>query len=97
MSGTVPTAIKGTAFTRAIIGHPDLSTGSDLLVSFFDPSAAPCCSRRDGPKGHVMIASFPWQDPGSSGPHADRHDPPAHHRSGERPPPGPGSAAATPP
>ena len=64
MSGTVPSAIKGTAFTRAIIGHPDLSTGSELLVSFFDPSAMPCCNRREGPKGHVMVASFPWQDPG---------------------------------
>lgn len=63
MSGTVPTAIKGTTFTRAIIGHPDLSTGSELLVSFFDPSAAPCCNRREGPKGHVMVASFPWPDP----------------------------------
>jgi len=97
MSGTVPTAVKGTAFTRAIIGHPDLSTGSELLVSFFDPSAAPCCSRREGPKGHVMIASFPWPDPGGSSPHAEGHDPLAHNRSGERPPAGPGSAAATPP
>lgn len=95
MSGTVPTAIKGTAFTRAIIGHPDLSTGSELLVSFFDPSAAPCCNRREGPKGHVMVASFPWQDPARSSPHADRHGPVVHHRSGERPPAGPGSATTT--
>jgi hypothetical protein len=63
MSGTIPTAVKGTTFTRAIIGHPDLSTRSELLISFFDPSAAPCCSRREGPKGHLMVASFPWQDP----------------------------------
>jgi hypothetical protein len=64
MSGTVPTALKGTAFTRAIIGHPDLSTGRKLLVSFFDPSAAPNRIRREGPKGHVMVASFPWPDAG---------------------------------
>ena len=68
MSGTVPTAIKGTAFTRAIIGHPDLSTGSKLLVSFFDPSAAPSRNRREGPKGHVLVASFPWPDPVGSSP-----------------------------
>lgn len=72
MSGTVPTAIQGTAFTRAIIGHPDLSTRSELLVSFFDPSAAPYHDPREGPKGHVMIASFRWPDPGESGPHAHR-------------------------
>ncbi len=81
MSGTVPTAIKGTSFTRAIIGHPDLSTGSELLVSFFDPSAAPCCNRPDGPKGHVMIASFPWPDAAESSPQAW----PAQRRKGLRP------------
>ncbi|HYK31738.1 MAG TPA: hypothetical protein VEV63_07235 [Streptosporangiaceae bacterium] len=70
MSGTVPTAIKGTTFTRAIIGHPDLSTGSELLVTFFDPSAAPYRNRRDGPKGHVIVASFPWPDPGDGRPPA---------------------------
>ena len=72
MSGTVPTAIKDATFTRAIIGHPDLSTSSELLVTFFDPSAAPCCNRREGPNGHVMVASFPWPDPGESSRHAHR-------------------------
>jgi hypothetical protein len=60
MSGTVPCAVKGTSFCRAIIGHPDLSTASELLVSFFDPSAAPYFDPRDAGEGHVLVASFPW-------------------------------------
>jgi hypothetical protein len=59
-SGTVPCAIKGISFCRAIIGHPDLSTASELLVSFFDPAAAPYFGPRDASEGHVLVASFPW-------------------------------------
>ena len=34
---------------RALIGHPELSTRDELLVSFFDPGA-----------GHVEVLAFPW-------------------------------------
>jgi hypothetical protein len=60
MSGTVPCAIKGASFCRAIISHPDLSTRSELLVSYFDPSAPPHYIRGERAEGHVMVASFRW-------------------------------------
>jgi hypothetical protein len=60
MSGSVPCALNGASFCRAIIGHPDLSTGSELLVSYFDPSAAPYYNPGESAEGHVMVASFPW-------------------------------------
>ena len=34
---------------RALIGHPELSTGSKLLISFFNPG-----------NGDVEVAAFPW-------------------------------------
>jgi hypothetical protein len=37
---------------RAIIVHPELSTPTQLVVSYFDPGA--------GPGGHVMVAGFDW-------------------------------------
>lgn len=39
-------------FCRAIIGHPELSTRSELVVSYFDPTR--------GPGGHVMVEGFRW-------------------------------------
>jgi hypothetical protein len=39
-------------FCRAIIGHPELSTPSQLVLSYFDPGA--------GAHGHVMVAGFRW-------------------------------------
>jgi hypothetical protein len=60
MSGTVPCMIKGDSFCRAIIGHPELSTRSHLLVSFFNPGALPHYNMSAGAEGHVEVAAFPW-------------------------------------
>jgi hypothetical protein len=59
-SGKVPCAIEGDSFCRAIFGHPELSTGSKLLVSYFDPAATPHYNPAAGPEGHVMVRAFPW-------------------------------------
>jgi hypothetical protein len=40
------------SFCRAIIGHPELSTGAELVLSYFNPDA--------GPSGHVMVEGFRW-------------------------------------
>ena len=34
---------------RALIGHPELSTRGDLLISYYDPG-----------NGHVGVAAYPW-------------------------------------
>lgn len=34
----------------ALVGHPELSTGSELLLSYFDPVGL----------GHLRVAAFPW-------------------------------------
>jgi hypothetical protein len=34
---------------RALIGHPELSTRADLLISYYDPGS-----------GHVKVAAYPW-------------------------------------
>ena len=39
-------------FCRAIIGHPELSTPEQLVLSYFDPAA--------GARGHVMVAGYRW-------------------------------------
>jgi hypothetical protein len=36
-------------FCRALIGHPELSTSSQLLLSFYDPGT-----------NHVWVAATPW-------------------------------------
>jgi hypothetical protein len=36
---------------RALIGHPELSTRGDLLISYYDPG-----------NGHVGIAAYPWRE-----------------------------------
>lgn len=59
LAGTVD-CTRGTGFCRAIIGHPDLSTRADLVLSYFDPGASPRDHRGQQPEGHVMVASFPW-------------------------------------
>jgi hypothetical protein len=53
-SGRVPCrAAAGYAnFCRAVIGHPELSTPAQLVLSYFDPAA--------GAHGHVMVAGFRW-------------------------------------
>jgi hypothetical protein len=53
-SGRVPCrAAAGYAnFCRAIIGHPELSTRGQLVLSYFNPVAAA--------HGHVMVAGFRW-------------------------------------
>jgi hypothetical protein len=53
-SGRVPCR-PGTGylnFCRAIIVHPELSTSTQLVLSYFDPAA--------GARGHVMVAGFRW-------------------------------------
>lgn len=53
-SGRVPCgAGAGYAnFCRAVIGHPELSTRTQLVLSYFDPAAEAY--------GHVMVAGFRW-------------------------------------
>ena len=53
-SGRVPCrAGAGYAnFCRAIIGHPELSSRTELVLSYFDPGAEAY--------GHVMVAGFRW-------------------------------------
>ncbi len=53
-SGRVPCR-PGTGFLnfcRAIIVHPELSTSTQLVLSYFDPGASA--------RGHVMVAGFGW-------------------------------------
>src|SRR5262249_55334845 len=54
MSGRVPCrpGVGLLNFCRAIIVHPELSTRTQLVLSYFDPGA--------GPGGHVMVAGFDW-------------------------------------
>ena len=59
-SGKVPCAIEGDSLCRAIFGHPELSTSSRLLVSYYDPAARPQYNPAAGAEGHVMVAAFPW-------------------------------------
>jgi hypothetical protein len=49
-TGQVPcTAGKPDALCRALIGHPELSTPDNLLISFFNPGTS-----------HVEVAAYPW-------------------------------------
>jgi hypothetical protein len=59
-SGTVPCTTEGDSFCHAIIGHPELSTSSDLLVSYYNPGAEPYYNSSEGAEGHPMVAEFPW-------------------------------------
>jgi hypothetical protein len=59
-TGTVPCTIEDDDFCHAIIAHPELSTSSDLLISYFNPAAAPYYQPSEPAEGHLMVASFPW-------------------------------------
>jgi hypothetical protein len=59
-SGTLPCTTEGVSFCRAIIGHPELSTTSDLFVTYFNPGAGPFYNPSADPEGHVMAAVVPW-------------------------------------
>jgi hypothetical protein len=48
LSGRVPCA-DADGLCRAVIGHPELSTGSRLLISYFDPGT-----------NHVDVSAYPW-------------------------------------
>ena len=55
LAGRVP-CTQGTedgkeGLCRALIGHPELSTRGDLLISYYDPG-----------NGHVGIAAYPWRE-----------------------------------
>lgn len=50
----------GASFCRAIIPHPELSTSSDLLVSYFDPVEPPYYNPAEPGEGHVLVTSIPW-------------------------------------
>jgi hypothetical protein len=49
---TCGTATGFLNFCRAIIAHPEFSTRSQLILSYFNPATAP--------HGHVMMAGFRW-------------------------------------
>jgi hypothetical protein len=59
-TGTVPCTIEGDNFCHAIIAHPELSTSSELLISYFNPAAAPYYNPGEPADGHLEVASFPW-------------------------------------
>jgi hypothetical protein len=59
-SASLPCTTEGVSFCRAIIGHPELSAGSDLLVTYFNPGARPHYHPGAGPEGHMMAAVVPW-------------------------------------
>jgi hypothetical protein len=55
-TGQVPSATNctgGEFGCYALIGHPELSTGADLMLSYFDPDGL----------GHLHLAAFPWSKP----------------------------------
>jgi hypothetical protein len=51
ISASVPCG-SGSGLCHAIIGHPDLSTTGELMISYFDPA--------QGPAGHLMADAFAW-------------------------------------
>jgi hypothetical protein len=51
ISASVPCG-SSTGLCHAIIGHPELSTSGELMVSYFDPA--------QGPAGHLMADTFAW-------------------------------------
>jgi hypothetical protein len=59
-TGTVPCTIEGDDFCHALVAHPELSTSSDLMISYFNPAAAPYYQPSEPAEGHLMVASFPW-------------------------------------
>jgi hypothetical protein len=59
-TGTVPCGSASGGLCHALIAHPDLSTRSKLLVSFFNPAATPYYNPSAGAEGHVEVAAFSW-------------------------------------
>jgi hypothetical protein len=51
ISASVPCG-SGSGLCHAIIGHPELSTTGELMISYFDPA--------QGPAGHLMADAFAW-------------------------------------
>ena len=51
ISASVPCG-SGSGLCHAIIGHPELSTAGELMISYFDPA--------QGPAGHLMADAFAW-------------------------------------
>jgi len=51
ISASVPCG-SGPGLCHAIIGHPELSTTGELMISYFDPA--------QGPAGHLMADAFAW-------------------------------------
>jgi hypothetical protein len=69
-SGTIPDCQSPrSGFCYALVGHPELSTPSELMISYYDPDAGP--SGDSGPIGHLVgvAASYgaaptgPWSAP----------------------------------
>jgi|SRR5579875_1578847 len=53
-TGQLPSSCSGGEFgCYALIGHPEISTPSELMVSYFDPAGL----------GHLHLASFAWAKP----------------------------------
>jgi hypothetical protein len=52
ISASVPCGSSSTGICHALIGHPELSTASELMISYFDPA--------QGPAGHLMADTFAW-------------------------------------
>lgn len=59
-TGTVPCTRRPAdgpdGLCRALIGHPELSTRSDLVISYYDPGAS-----------HVAVSAYPWSTIRSTG------------------------------
>jgi hypothetical protein len=51
-SGTLPGCPPRTGYCFALTGHPELSTPSDIFVTYVDPDAGPGM-------GHVVMAAVP--------------------------------------
>jgi hypothetical protein len=65
-SGTVPgcQALRS-GFCYSLIGHPELSTSSQLVITYYDPGSGPMGA--SGPVGHLVgtAASYGAQPPGA--------------------------------
>jgi hypothetical protein len=59
-SGTLPCAAVGSDLCHAYVPHPELSTSSDLMISFFNPAATPYYQPGEPAEGHLEVAAVPW-------------------------------------
>jgi hypothetical protein len=60
-SGTVPGCQSGSGFCHALVGHPELSTSSQLVITYFNPNAGP--RGASGPIGHLVGVGTSYGDP----------------------------------